>query len=256
METLIFANSKGGVGKTHLSYHIAKNLAEKGNRVLCVDLDEQSQLVYLLHVEGTCTLYDVITLNLPIEDAVVKVSNTLYCIYSDVSLRRLEGYLMGSRIGYERVIYKKMLPVLDLFDYVVVDMPPATNLTSMNSYTFPNVKVVIPVLLSLLSIDSMKQMIDTIDEVRDAYSPDLKLGGIVVCRDNIEISKHSHDCMKVLKDNYSTHLFPGSFRHSVHYTNSSLLGQSIREYLEINGIKDKHHLGEEIDNITNYILQS
>jgi chromosome partitioning protein len=161
---------------------------------------------------------------------------------------------MGNRIGYERIIFKKLSPILDLFDYVVIDMPPATNLTSMNSYTFPNAIVVIPVLLSLLSLDSMKQMLDTLDEVREAYNTDLKLGGIVICRDNIEISKHAHDCARVLHESYGQSLCPETFRHSVHYTNSSLLGQSIKEYLEINHIKDKNNLKESIDTITKYIL--
>lgn len=44
MKSIAFFNNKGGVGKTSLIYHLAWMFAERGIKVLAVDLDPQANL--------------------------------------------------------------------------------------------------------------------------------------------------------------------------------------------------------------------
>jgi len=254
MNTLIFANTKGGVSKTHLAFHVAKELASSGSKVLCLDLDQQAHLVKLLHSEEKTPLSKIIMQDLPIEDALCGIGKNLWCIYSDITIRNLNGYLLSLNMGREKMILKKVQPILHQFDFVVVDLPPGTDAITLNSYMFPGAQIIVPVTLNHLALDGLEKIENTISDVQEYLNKEVLLHRVVICRDNIEISKHAQACRKLLEDNYADVLCGTTFPHSIHYVNAALKGESILQHLQAKGLEKHMALRESIVGIITSIL--
>src|SRR5207248_10804159 len=125
---IAFANQKGGVAKTTTTLNLGVALAEKGQKVLAIDLDPQGNLTMSQGWnpdEIDRSMFDVLVHKLPISEIVR--SNELDIAVSSIDLAGAE-LALASMIGRERALEKALAPVRESYDYVLIDTPPSLGL--------------------------------------------------------------------------------------------------------------------------------
>ena len=159
------SNQKGGVGKTTTSAAICAGLADRGAKVLGIDLDPQGNLGFCMGLEGSnpTTILDALQGKVRVQQAIRRLKKC-DILPSDISLSTtgLEKLAPGKR----EVALKEMLqPLMDYYDYVVIDTPPALNLLTINAYAVSNF-LIIPMSSDILSLVGLSQLRETIDTVK------------------------------------------------------------------------------------------
>jgi len=128
-QNISFQIVKGGTGKTSLSYSLAVRAAHYGARVLCIDFDQQGNLTRSLNVEARDlpVWLNIFRDRLDAEQAVVKVSEFLHLIPSNLNNSRLDTELTGSSTNLRDMVRDKLTPIRGNYDLVIMDCPPAIN---------------------------------------------------------------------------------------------------------------------------------
>ena len=115
MRKICIINQKGGVAKTTTTINLATCLAQKGKRVLVLDLDPQGNISTCLCVNGEKTMYNLLTEDIEPFDCIVNISENLDVITSDASLAKAELVLAGET-SRETFLKRKMESVFN-YDY-------------------------------------------------------------------------------------------------------------------------------------------
>jgi chromosome partitioning protein len=179
---LAMCNQKGGVGKTTSAINLGAALAEVGRRVLLVDFDPQGALSVGLGVqphELERTTYNLLMERAAdIEDTLRKTSvPNLDLLPSNIDLSAAEIQLVGE-VAREQALSRALAPVVDRYDYVLIDCQPSLGLLTVNALTAAH-GVIIPLECEFFSLRGVALLIDTIDKVQQRLNPDLKLEGIL-----------------------------------------------------------------------------
>lgn len=177
-------NQKGGVGKTTTAANLGAGLAARGQKVLLLDIDAQANLsahfgCSVDEESGQTTMYDVLRHNVPIDKSIVNIGPNLSIAPASLLLSAAD-LEMGGVIGREQLLRKALQPIVDNFDYVVIDCPPSLGLLSLNGLVAAT-RVIVPVQSEFLALHGVRQLLDTIDQVRSAYNPSLAVGGVLLC---------------------------------------------------------------------------
>lgn len=255
---LSIINQKGGVGKTTTAVNLGAALAEKGKRVLMVDLDPQSNLSTHLglgmHEEGdegkepeipvAHSVYDVLKGTKKISEVAVKRSDRLDVVPSSLLLSAADLEL-GGVVGRELILKRALQSVRDQYDVIVIDCPPALGLLSLNALAASD-RVYIPVQSEYLALHGVRQLLDTIDQVKGIYNPSLIVGGVIIClHDNRKrLARAVSDTIKAYFGNLVFHTV---IRENVALAEAPASGQSIFEYApKSTGAEDYLALCDEV----------
>src|SRR5919112_5095692 len=148
---IALANQKGGVAKTTTTLNLGVALAERGKRVLGVDLDPQSNLTMsqgLDPEELPVSMFDVLVHKTPIEDVILQREIDLAVASIDLAGAELA---LSAMIGRERALQKALLPVRGRYDFILIDTPPSLGLLTINALTASD-GVIVPVQCEYLSL--------------------------------------------------------------------------------------------------------
>jgi chromosome partitioning protein len=162
-------NQKGGVGKTTSSINLGAALAETGRRVLLVDLDPQGALSAGLGIQSyelDTTIYNLLVdTSVSVDEVIVHThTENLDVIPANIDLSAAEIQLV-SEVGREQALYRAIYPVMDRYDYILVDCQPSLGLLTVNALACSD-GVIIPMECEFFSMRGLALLTDTMDKVR------------------------------------------------------------------------------------------
>lgn len=178
---IAIANQKGGVGKTTTAINLSACLAEKGMKVLTIDIDPQGNTTSGLGIDKSAlenTVYQMILGECSIEQCMVNgIIDNLFVLPSDVNLAGAEIELIGVE-EREYILKKCVEPIKVFFDYIIIDCPPSLNTLTVNAMTTANA-VLVPIQCEYYALEGLSQLIHTINLVKKRLNSDLEIEGVV-----------------------------------------------------------------------------
>ena len=179
---IAFSNQKGGVGKTTTCVNMSAYLAQKGKKVLIVDLDPQGNATTGLGFsksEVKKSVYNVMIDDMPIEEAVVKTCiDGLDILPSNIDLAGAEVELVYVK-DREHVLKKVLEKARNSYDYITIDCPPSLGLLTINALASAD-KVIIPIQSEYYAMEGLSQLMNTIKLVVKHLNEKLTIDGVVL----------------------------------------------------------------------------
>ncbi len=177
-----FCNQKGGVGKTTSAVNIATLAAQKGLRVLLVDLDSQGNATSGLGIDKAgleYTAYQLLVDNVDVQKIPVQTEiQNLYVIPSNTDLAAADLELV-SFPEREFVLKKHLSALKESFDFIIIDCPPSLGLISINALTASNY-IVIPLQCEYYALEGLGQLLNTYQLVQKNLNLGLEVGGVIL----------------------------------------------------------------------------
>ena len=180
-EIMAIANQKGGVGKTTTTINLSAALAEKGKKVLVIDMDPQGNTTSGLGLDKNnqkYTVYDLLLGEASIEECIVReVFDNLDVLPSNVDLSGSEIELIGVE-RKEYILKENVRQVKDDYDYIIIDCPPSLSMLTINAMTTADT-ILVPIQCEYYALEGLSQLIYTISLVKERLNPELEIEGVV-----------------------------------------------------------------------------
>ncbi|OZM70862.1 chromosome partitioning ATPase [Amycolatopsis antarctica] len=229
---MAMCNQKGGVGKTTSTINLGAALAECGRRVLLVDFDPQGALSVGLGIqphELETTVYNVIM------ERSVEVASALRqtkldnvdLLPSNIDLSAAEVQLVAE-VGREHTLLRVLRPVMDHYDYVLVDCQPSLGLLTVNALTAAD-GVIIPLECEFFSLRGVALLIDTIEKVRERLNPKLDITGILATMFDPR-TLHSKEVMARVVEAFGDTVFDTVINRTVRFPETTVAGEPITKW--------------------------
>src|SRR5258706_7287935 len=225
---IVFANQKGGVAKTTTTLNLGVALAEKGMRVLAIDLDPQGNLTMSQGWnpdEIERSMFDVLVHRLPITEIIL--TNEIDVGVSSIDLAGAEMSL-SSMIGRERALEKALQPVQESYDFILIDTPPSLGLLTINALVAAE-GVIVPVQCEYLSLRGLVQLENTLTMIREILNPTVEIVGILPTMYDQRLL-HSKEAVEILKENFGDLVLNTRIRKTIRYAEAPVKGMSVLRY--------------------------
>lgn len=178
---IAISNQKGGVGKTTTTINLSACLAEKGKKVLVVDIDPQGNATSGLGVDKQKvehTSYELMLGETTVWEATASsVCEGLRVIPSERGLAGAEIELIGTE-EREYILRKEILKVKDNYDFILIDCPPSLNTLTVNAMTTADT-VLVPIQCEYYALEGLSELLYTIQLVKERLNPGLEIEGAV-----------------------------------------------------------------------------
>ena len=228
---IAISNQKGGVGKTTTSINLSACLAEKGKKVLLVDIDPQGNAtsgVGVNKIECENTVYELIIGSCKLEDCIIHDAlENLSVIPSNVNLAGAEIELIGVN-DKEFILKKNIDKIRDNYDYIIIDCPPSLNTLTVNALTTADT-VLVPIQCEYYALEGLSQLLYTINLVKERLNPSLEMEGVVFTMFNARTNL-SLEVVENVKDNLKQSVYKTIIPRNVRLAEAPSHGLPINLY--------------------------
>lgn len=175
-------NQKGGVGKTTTCVNMASIIAEKGYKVLILDMDPQGNASSAVGVEcakDENTMYELLLGECSAKEAIQpSCTKNLDVIPSNVDLSGAEVDLVY--VDRREYVLKEALDSIKTnYDYIFIDCPPSLGLLTVNALTATNT-IIIPIQCEYFALVGLGQLMNTVKLIKLHLNPGLEIEGVLL----------------------------------------------------------------------------
>lgn len=226
---ITFINEKGGVGKTSACFNSAWELADRGRRVLMIDMDGQkANLTFFAGAdtsEDIRTMADVFKGDVSIADTIVNIRECLDLVPANSSMSNLG---MEAKVSKFR---KSLAEISADYDYIFIDVNPAPGWSHYLSLSVSDHAVIV-MLPDIASLEGNKGILETIEEIRDTTNPDLDIMGFLFNKNNSRtvLAKQVTEAAEDMAAAAETTIFDTKIRNSVALSENVIAHTGITEY--------------------------
>ena len=228
---IAIANQKGGVGKTTTAINLSSCLADKGQRVLSIDMDPQGNMTSGLGVdkdEVEKTVYDLIIGEAKIDEVIQKnVMDNLDVIPTNIDLSAAEIELIGID-DKEYIVRNAVHKVKDDYDFIIIDCPPSLSMLTINAMTTAD-SVIVPIQCEYYALEGLSQLMHTVQLVKERLNPVLEMEGVVFtmydARTNLSLQ-----VVENVKDNLHQNIYKTIIPRNIRLAEAPSYGMPINKY--------------------------
>lgn len=249
MKKISVLNIKGGVAKTTSAINVAAILAEEGNKVLVVDVDAQSNLTmaFKAYDIDDLSVSDVLlSKNIEVAEVIKETEfQNIDIIPSNISLAFTEKKILLDVTRNQQNRLKKVLEnIEDRYDYCIIDCPPSLNMITINALVASD-EVIVPIKIDKFALDGLEYLLESIDEIKDEFNPNLKFKGCFVTMDTA--TTVNKEIKKALKNILKDKMFNTAIRQNVSVVEASFEQMPVVNYKRnSNASKDYKSLVKEV----------
>ena len=252
---IALVNQKGGCGKTTTAVNLAACLAVNKRRVLLIDLDPQANATVSLGVDPgqlMKTIYQVLVDDPvdggPVVDlmSVVVPSNVPHLDIAPSSIDLAAAELeLSARIGREKSLRKKIVPMRDRYDYIMIDTPPSLGLLTLNALVACE-EVIIPIQTHYYALLGMRQLLRTLKVVREEVGHQIEIAGVVPTMYDARTAI-SKEIIHGIREYFGDKVFTSAIHFNIKLVESSMAGVPVFVHMRTSrGAQEYMSLAKEV----------
>lgn len=232
MKIISVSNVKGGVGKTSTAAILSAGLTQRGNNVLMIDSDPQTNLTMCFLPEppdGTPSIYHVYADGKSLDEVRTSIKENLDLIIGDFELCNADMQFL--RAGRLKMLQKAIKSIKSHYDFVVIDTPPNLGILSLNAFLVSDY-IIVPIAADSFSLKAVRLLKQTLDEVAQETEKAVSVIGLLLTkytnRTNVSklLEKSIHSAAELL----DTKVFNSRIRQATVLQESQVAKVDLLEY--------------------------